>query len=270
MYPELLRLGPFVISSYGVMLSLAFMFGVVITTKLAEKRKIDSDEVINLSFVIMISSILGARLLYVLFHLDEFEGRWIYTFWPVQRDGTVGLSGLILLGGVIGAIFAGLIYCGIRRLPVWKTADSMAPALAFGIFLGRIGCFLNGCCFGKACEWPWGIQNPHHRIVGDAVGNLHIHPTQIYSSIYGLIIFLVLLSMNRKGKPDGYLTGMFFILYGISRFTVDFFRYYESQMFIFAGLDLNQVISIIMIMCGTLIVMVKRHTGKSTVTGINA
>ncbi|RMF54431.1 MAG: hypothetical protein D6748_16415, partial [Calditrichaeota bacterium] len=99
MYPELLRLGPLVISSYGILLAIAFISGIAITNSLAKKRDISPEHVVNLALIIIISSIVGSRLLYVLFHLEEFRGRWIYTFVPLQRDGTIGLSGLVLLGG---------------------------------------------------------------------------------------------------------------------------------------------------------------------------
>lgn len=270
MYPELLRIGPFVVSSYGVMMALAFICGVLITSWLAEKRKIDNDEVINLSFVILLSSILGARALYVLFHLPEFEGRWIYTIWPVQKDGTVGLSGMILLGGVIGAVFASILYIRIKELPLWKVSDSVAPALAFGLFLGRIGCFLNGCCLGKPCDLPWGVPNPHHQQLGVTVGNLHIHPTQLYASAYGLFIFLLLFRFERQNYSEGLLTGSFLILYGTGRFVIDFFRFYERQMFIAGGFGLNQMISLVMFLAGVAILLIKKPVRLSPDNRINA
>ncbi len=250
MHPELFRIGPLVINSYGIMLALAFIVGLFITIRLGKKRGIQPDSIVDLAVVIMISAIIGARLLYVLFHLDEFRGRWIYTFLPVQPDGTIGLGGLILLGGVIAAFLAGGWFVWKKGLPFWKVADSVAPALAFGIFLGRIGCFLNGCCFGKACSLPWGVTFPENSPAGYVFHGVRIHPTQLYSSLYGLLIFFILIFLERKHRFDGFLFGMFLILYGIARFTVDFYRYYESQMFIFAGMDFNQVVSIIMFLTG--------------------
>lgn len=260
MHPELFRLGPLVINSYGLMLALAFIFGLWITHYKAAQRKIDPNEVTNLAFVAMISSIIGARLLYVLFHLDEFRGRWIYTFLPVQEDGTIGLGGLILLGGVLGGFLAGSVYVYKKRLPYWKIADSVAPALAFGIFLGRIGCFLNGCCFGKACNLPWGVTFPPHSPAGYVMGNISIHPTQLYASLYGLAIFGILMYLDRKSRFDGFIFGVFLILYGIARFIVDFFRYYENQMFLFAGLGFNQLISLLMLIAGAVILWKRRET----------
>ncbi len=250
MHPELFRIGPLVINSYGIMLALAFLVGLWITIQLGKKRGLDPDTITNLAVVIMLSSIFGARLLYVLFHLNEFRGRWIYTFVPIQPDGTIGLGGLILLGGVIAAFIAGTWYVHKKQLPFWKIADSVAPALAIGLFFGRIGCFLNGCCFGKACDLPWGVVFPENSPAGYVFRGIPVHPTQLYSSLYGLVIFLILIFWERRQPFDGFLFALFLILYGIARFTVDFFRYYESQMFILAGLDFNQVVSLIMVLSG--------------------
>lgn len=254
MHPELFRIGPLVINSYGLMLALAFIIGMFIAGKLAEKKGLDKDEIINLSFIIMVSAIFGARVLYVLTHLEEFSGRWTKTFWPVQDDGSVGINGLILLGGVIGAVIAASIYASRKKMPYWKTADSIAPALAFGLVLGRIGCFLNGCCFGKVCDLPWGVRFPDGSAADVIMQHNSLHPTQLYSSLYALIIFSILIWLSYKRPFDGMVTGVFLILYGIARFTVDFFRYYESQMFLFWGLDLNQIISMIMFIGGIVLI----------------
>lgn len=267
MYPEMFRIGPLVIGSYGVMLALAFIAGTLITTKLAERRGLDNNVVLNLIFIIMISAIIGSRLLYVLFHLEEFQGRWIYTALPVQKDGTIGLGGLIFLGGVLGAILAGTVYVRLKNMPLWKFTDVTAPSIAFGIFLGRIGCFLNGCCFGKACTLPWGVQYPQHSAPAAIMGDIHVHPTQLYESFYGLIIFLVLIGLEKRHPFDGLLSGTFLILYGISRFTVDIFRYYETQMFILGELNFNQIISLVMLGGGIVIVIAKARTSRKVLPG---
>jgi phosphatidylglycerol:prolipoprotein diacylglycerol transferase len=234
MHPELFRIGPLAIHSYGVMLALSFLIGIYLAVRNGKKRGIKEDEIVNVAFIIIIASIVGSRLFYVLFHIQEFQGRWIYAFWPVQEDGTIGLGGLILLGGFILAFLSAALYMSYKKLNFWKVADSIVPSIAFGIFLTRIGCHLNGCCFGKACGLPWGVSFPLNSPAGSVMGGSHIHPTQLYSSLNGLIIFLVLSWLDRKNYFDGVLTGSFFILYGIARFVVDFFRYYEDQMFLIA------------------------------------
>ncbi len=261
MHPELFRIGPIVVSSYGILLALAFLAGIGITNHLAQKRGIATEDVVNLAFVVMISAIIGARLLYVVFHLSEFKGRWMYTFVPIQQNGTIGLSGLILLGGVGGAVLTGSLYLWKKKLPIWKFSDSVAPALAFGIFVGRIGCFLNGCCFGKACHLPWGVKFPADSYAGMIMGSIPIHPTQLYASFYALLMFGLLLQAERRQPYEGFLAAFFLMMYGIGRFVIDFFRFYEHQMFVLNGLDFNQVVSVMMFLGGVGILWLKhpRH-----------
>ncbi|MBN2364775.1 MAG: prolipoprotein diacylglyceryl transferase [Calditrichaeota bacterium] len=258
MHPELFRIGPFAVHSYGVMLALSFILGIYVAVRKGEKRGVNGDAIVNLGFIIIIASIVGARLFYVLFHTNEFTGRWIYAFWPVQEDGTVGLGGLILLGGFITAVLASVIYIYIKKMNFWKLADSVAPSIALGVFLTRIGCYLNGCCFGTACEQPWGVLFPAYSPAGATMVDVYIHPTQLYSAFYGLVIFAVLLWLDRRPFFDGLLIGSFLVLYGIARFIVDFYRYYESQMFIIAGLQFNQVVSLLMFIAGIIILFIRR------------
>jgi len=262
MNPELFRIGPFTVHSYGVMLALSFILGIFIAVKRAEKKGIKGDEIMNLGFIIILASIIGARLFYLFFHLEEFKGRMIYAFWPVQENGTIGLGGLILLGGFIFAFISATFYLIYKKLNFWKIADTIAPSIALGIFLTRIGCYLNGCCFGKACNLAWGVQFPFNSPAGSVMGNVHIHPTQLYSSFYGLAIFLILLWFDRKSYFDGLLIGIFLILYGISRFMVDFFRYYEDQMFLIDGLQFNQIVSLLLIIAGIVMIVLKGNIFK--------
>lgn len=258
MHPELFRIGPFVVNSYGVLLALAFIVGMILAIKKGEKRGIDANFMMNLAFICMVSAVVGSRLFYVLFHLNEFEGRWIYTFLPIQRDGTIGLGGLIFLGGFLGCLISGAIYVRIKKGSFLKVTDSIAPSIALGLFLGRIGCFLNGCCYGKECDLPWGVTFPQHSPAGFQMGAVPLHPTQLYSSGYALLIFIVLMYLDRRQRFDGFLFGLFMTLYGIARFTVDFFRYYESQMFLVDGIDFNQIVSLLLVISGILLIIVKK------------
>lgn len=267
MYPELFRIGPLSIHSYGVMLALSFIVGIYLAVRKGERRGIRGEEIVNLGFIIIITSIIGARLAYVVFHLDEFRGRWLQTFWPVQENGVIGLGGLILLGGFVLAFLSAAVYIYHKKLPFFRLADSIAPSIALGIFFTRIGCFLNGCCFGVQSELPWAVTFPVHSPAGAVMGTIPIHPTQLYSALYGLIIFGVLIWMDYKRSFDGLIIGLFLILYGISRFTVDFFRYYESQMFIVGGLEFNQVVSLLMVGGGLGIILYQWRLSQADGTG---
>jgi phosphatidylglycerol:prolipoprotein diacylglycerol transferase len=123
-----------------------------LATRRAKNRGINPNDIMDLSVIILISSIVGSRLMYVVFHLDEFRGRWLDTINPFQSDGQIGLAGLTLLGGVLLAFISSYLFLRHRKLSFLKFADVVMPSVGLGIFLTRIGCFLNGCCFGLPCE----------------------------------------------------------------------------------------------------------------------
>ena len=254
MHSKLFQIGPLEIHSYGLMLAISFLIGIYFSMYRARKQGIDPNKIIDLSVVIVISAIFGARFLYVIFHLEEFKGHWLDTINPFQSSGQIGIAGLTMLGGFVAAVIFGLLYLKIKKLPRLKIADIVMPAIGLGIFVTRIGCFLNGCCYGIPTDVPWAMVFPSDCPAGAQYVGQAIHPTQLYSSLYGLIIFGLLLFLERYKKFDGFLLYLFFILYGISRFTVDFFRYYENSMVLFQlgdfSISVNQGISIFMILLG--------------------
>lgn len=259
MHSKLIQLGPLEIHSYGLMLAVSFLTGIYFSMYRAKKRGIDPNKIVDLSVIIVISAIAGARFLYVIFHLDEFRGHWLDTFNPFQSSGQIGIAGLTMLGGIVAAIVFGLLYLKLKKLPALKIADIVIPALGSGIFLTRIGCFLNGCCYGVPTNTPWGVIFPADSPAGYLFPNQPIHPTQLYSSFYGLLILVLLLFFERYKKFDGFLLYLFFIFYGVSRFIIDFFRYYENSMILLTlgrfSISVNQIISFLMILLGgTLIV----------------
>jgi phosphatidylglycerol:prolipoprotein diacylglycerol transferase len=261
MYPVLFKIWRLEIHSYGLMLAISFLAGVYWSMYRAQKRGIKKDDVMDVFLFVVISAIIGARLMYVLTHLSEFRVRWLDTFNPFPSTGGVGIEGLTMLGGVLLALVTIIIYCRIKKIALLRLWDVVAPAFGLGIFLTRIGCFLNGCCYGKPCDLPWGVVFPVVSPAGFAFQGVHIHPTQLYSSLYGLVIMIVILILDRKPRFDGFLSSVFFMLYGISRFGIDFFRYYEkSVQFSLFGLSLtfNQGISILMFLSG-LVLFLKLH-----------
>ncbi len=254
LHPVLFKIGAFELRAYGFMLALSFLAGIWLATKRAKKRGIDPNHIMDVSVVIIISSIVGSRLLYVIFHLDEFRGRWLDTINPFQSDGQIGIAGLTLLGGVVLSFISCMLYLYIKKLSFLKFADIIVPSVALGIFLTRIGCYLNGCCFGLPCDGAVCVEFPHHSAAGSVFPNQSLIPTQLYSSLYGLFMLVALLYLERHQRFTGFLFYWFLVLYGISRFTIDFFRFYESSMVVFkigeAAISVNQTISLIFVITG--------------------
>ena len=266
MHPVLFRIGPLAIHGYGFMLSLSFLVGVYLSIWRGRKLGLDPGRMMDLAMCVMISSAVGARLFYVIPHWEEFSGHPWDVINPFQ-NGEVGIAGLTLYGGLILAVVVGIWFARRHRMPVWRVTDAMAPAVASGIFLTRIGCFLSGCCFGKPSVVSWAMTFPRNSAAGYLFPNTPIHPTQVYSSLYGLAIFGILLSLERFKRFDGFTFWVFILLYSVARFAVDFVRYYEESMTLFhagdVGISLNQAISVGGFVLALVMLFVLRKRGAS-------
>lgn len=266
MYPVLLKLGRFQIHPYGLLLAISFLVGILWAMKRAGRRNMDRNQVMDMALIIIICAILGSRIFYVITHLSEFRGRWMDTINPFQSSGDIGLAGLSMLGGVVLSFAAIIVYCLVKKISLIRFCDVFAPSFAFGLALTRIGCFLNGCCFGKPCNLPWGMVFPMDSPAGSMLPGLKLHPTQLYSSLFDWILLIVLVLLDRKKRFDGFIMSVFFIMYGLFRFSIDFVRYYESSVqFHVAGVAItfNQLISLCMALTGvSLLVFLKRIPGN--------
>lgn len=243
MHPELFKIGSITIYSYGVMLSLAFGVGIYIARKRAMKVGISSKIIMDLAVYVLISSLIGARLLYVLTNLNEYKTH--------PLEAIFSRYGFVFYGGLILATIGGSWYLKRQKLPVWEIADVIAPSIAIGQSIGRIGCFLNGCCYGKPTTLPWGVMFPAR----DSLDITSIHPTQLYSSVNNLIIFVVLSCLWERRRYKGQIFLSYLILYSITRFIIEIYR--GDNPYIFLHLTLSQIISLF-IGLGGIIVMVKK------------
>lgn len=241
MHPTLLRLGPVAIHSYGFMLALSFAIGIWLAGRRAERRGIAAERITDVSLVIIVCTVVGARGLYVLAHLDQFAGRWLDVFRTWE-------GGLTMYGGAVPAAIAALWYLRRAGVDQWRAADAIAPSLALGLGLTRIGCFLSGCCYGKPTELPWGIVFPLHCAAGTHYPGTALHPAQLYASAAGFSIFAILLLLDRPGLRRGVLFTMLVLLYSIARFLLDLVRTYEESAFPLSGvpLTLNQWVSLVL------------------------
>ena len=152
MHPIAFHLGPLTIHWYGVMIALAFLAGLWTATRRARRENIPGENIADMTLWLMVGAILGARIVYVTtYWKDEFANQPFSEVFMIQHGG------LVYYGGLIGATLAGFIYIRWKKLPLWKIADVLAPSIALGSVFGRIGCLLNGCCYGRACDLPWAI-----------------------------------------------------------------------------------------------------------------
>jgi phosphatidylglycerol:prolipoprotein diacylglycerol transferase len=243
MRPVLIDAGGIQIPAYGVMLAVSFLAALWYVKRKAPKYNIPSVLVENLAFYIIVGVIIGGRLLYVAFHWAQYQNDLfgIIKLWE---------GGMMFFGGFIGGFIAGALYVRHQRIPILKISDVVAPALGLGLFFTRIGCFLNGCCFGTPSALPWALRFPADCVAGaSSVGSQALHPTQLYESLFGLALFFFL--DNRLARPhrQGALLAQYLIFYGAFRFGIDFIRYYENS----ANYWINQLIALGLVVVGMVI-----------------
>ena len=235
MHPIAFYLGPLPVRWYGVMMALGFFAGLWTATRRARIVKISGDAIADVTLWLMLGSIVGARFVYVTtYWKQEFAGQPLSEIFMVQHGG------LVFYGGLIGASLAGIAYLAWKKLPLWKIADILAPSIALGSVFGRIGCLLNGCCYGYACDLPWAIHFPaNHETHGVAV-----HPTEIYDSLLNLVLYLSLAWWFRRKTFDGQIFAAYLMGYAIFRSIAEHFRGDYPADHIHNGLTSAQVVSI--------------------------
>jgi phosphatidylglycerol:prolipoprotein diacylglycerol transferase len=221
MYPILFEIGGFPVYTYGLLLAAAYLLGLQFALVRARKRGLDPNRVMDLGIWIIVSALLGAKLLLLIVEFDKFSG-------DPRELLNLARSGGVFYGGLIAAVGVALWYLRRHRMPMWTVTDVFAPGIALGHVVGRLGCLFAGCCFGRPTNVPWAITFHSEfaaRNVGTPLG-IPLHPTQLYEAGAEFIILLILLATERRG---GYFSGRTFwtymLLYGISRFIIEFYRY---------------------------------------------
>ena len=252
MYPELFHIGPITIRSYGLMLAVAFFLGVLYVRRVTSRDDKPFEPFLTVAYVMIFGGIIGARLFYVLLHLEEFAGNWTSSFNPFGSD-EFGIAGLNVYGGVVVAIIGTFVYCHFQKISTLEMFDYFAPTLGLGLALARIGCFLNGCCFGTPTDLPWGISFPPGSIPYAVYFDVHLHPSQLYSSLYGLGLFLLLHFVMKRRQFVGQIVALMFMIEAVFRFAIEYVRYYEEEMlFHLDGIHptYNQVMSLALFLLG--------------------
>ncbi|MEK7316549.1 MAG: prolipoprotein diacylglyceryl transferase [Candidatus Eisenbacteria bacterium] len=240
MHPTLWKFNGLELHSYGLLLAIAFLLGIQIFVSRARARGIPEEPVQTLSLWLLVLAIVGARTLFVVTHWADYAADPLAALrlWE---------GGLILYGGYVFAIAGGILYVRSRGLRVWRVADAAAPSMALGIGIGRLGCFMNGCCYGLPTTLPWGVRFPAESVPSYMFPGSHLHPSQIYLSLAGLGIFVWLLLSDRKPRFDGWLFWIYIAVDAAFRFLLDFTRYYDSSSAIGSlgqlSFNMNQVLS---------------------------
>jgi len=266
MHPILFRIGPFALRSYGLLLALSFLLGILFAGKRFKRMGGDPAKLVDLTVVIIIASIIGSRLFYVVFHWDEFAGRPLDIINPLNNSQGIGIAGLAMDGGLVLAVLCGWAFLRLTRQPVLITLDALGPSFALGIFLTRLGCFLNGCCFGTPYSGSLSVVFPQDSPAGWVYPDIPLHPAQLYNALGGLVMLGLLISLERFKTFQGFTFLLTLIFYGLLRLIVDFFRYFEDSVILFrlgtVPFTVNQGISLI-IMALSVVLFLRFRLRKS-------
>ena len=220
MHPILFEIAGFPVYTYGLLLAAAYLLGLQFALMRARTRGLDANRVMDLGIWIIVSALLGAKLMLVFVERDHFD-------WSVNGLLNLFRSAGVFYGGLISAVVVALWYLRRHRMPVWTVTDVFAPGIALGHVVGRFGCLLAGCCFGRATGVPWAITF-HSEFAAQNVGTplgIPLHPTQLYEAGAELLILGVLLLTEKRGRVfPGRTFWSYMLLYGISRFIIEFYR----------------------------------------------
>lgn len=262
MHPIIFQFGPFTVYSYGLCIAIAFLAAIATAAARARRYGWGAENAYDVCLCAMIAALVGSRLFYVLESPREFlSAPWeVFMVWK---------GGLSYYGGFIGAVAAGAIYLKMRRLGVAEGFDLLIPSVSLGQAIGRIGCFLNGCCFGKMSGLPFAVRFPEGSpaysyqlyesgaIRQGSACTLPVHPAQLYETLMDIGIFIALSYALSRKKYDGQVFLLYFVLYGAGRLALEFLREDNPAVTSLGGVALNlqQLISLAALVIGTAVLL---------------
>jgi phosphatidylglycerol:prolipoprotein diacylglycerol transferase len=220
MHPTLFDFGPFTLYTYGVLLAAAYLIGLRFALVRARSRALDPHRVMDLGIWIIVSALVGAKLMLLVTDFHQ------YTRNPRALVDLARSAG-VFYGGLLAALAVAFVYIRRHRMPLWTTTDVFAPGLALGHAVGRLGCLMAGCCFGRPTTVAWAItfHDPAASINSDTPLGVPLHPTQLYEAGAELLILGVLLWLERRGHAfAGRTFWTYILLYGVARFVIEFYR----------------------------------------------
>ncbi len=245
MHPELFEVFGFHVHSWGALVALAFIAGVFIAASFGKREGIKRDDVIDGAMWVIFSGLIGARVFYIIGFPGPFlnDPLSVFALWE---------GGMVFYGGLVFSMVTIILFCRSRNIPVLRAFDIATPAAAVGYAIGRVGCLLNGCCYGVPCSLPWAMTFPESMVP--------VHPTQIYSIVSGLIIFAVVWAVYRRKAYDGQVLLWGVVMYSVYRFIVESFRF---NLLNWAGLSPSQWISIALLaVCTGVILIVRKKASR--------
>ena len=243
------NVGPLGMPTYGILLVLGMLAGLWVVTRQARKAGLSPDVITDMAVYAIIAGLLGAKLLLLIVE-------WPYYSRNPRDMLSLFQSGGVFYGGLLGAIPVAFWYARRHQLDGWKTADVLAPGVVLGQAVGRLGCFMAGCCYGRPTDVPWAVTFTDlyaNRNVGTPL-DTPLHPTQIYESLACFMILGILLWMAPRKRFHGQVVLAYVTLYAVARFVIERFRGDAIRGFVLGGrLSTSQAIAIAMIVAVALV-----------------
>ncbi len=215
MHPILFQYRGATLYTYGFFIALGFLLGITLARYEAKRVGENPEKIMDLSFYLLVSAIIGSRLFYVATRPDIFISNPLEIF-------KIWNGGLVFYGAFIFAVITAIIYLKKNKIALWKITDILAPSLVLTQFFGRIGCFFAGCCHGKECSLPWAVTFTNPNSI--APTNIMLHPSQLYHAFGNLMIFGFLWFYRKKKTFDGQVFWLYVLLYGLIRSFLEIFR----------------------------------------------
>jgi phosphatidylglycerol---prolipoprotein diacylglyceryl transferase len=215
MHQVAFTIGTLKVHWYGILVVAGFVAGLWTASRRCVRDGISSETIADMGPWLMLAAIVGARIAHVVWYWqEEFADKPWWEMFAIHHGG------LVFYGGLVGASLATVFYARARRIDIWKLADGLAPSIALGQALGRVGCLLNGCCYGIPTQAPWAAHYPPDH----ATQGVGVHPTQIYEAALNLLLYLGLAGYYRRKTRDGEVFAAYLIAYALLRIGVEFFR----------------------------------------------
>ena len=243
------HVGPLALPTYGILLVLGMLAGLWVVSRQARKTGLSPETITDMAVYAIIAGLIGAKVLLLVVE-------WPYYSRNPRELLSLFQSGGVFYGGLLGAIPVAFWYARRHQLDGWKTADVLAPGVDVGQAVGRLGCFMAGCCYGKPADVPWAVTFSDlyaNRNVGTPL-DTPLHPTQIYESIACFLIFGFLLWMAPRKKFHGQVVLAYVFLYAVARFIVEMYRGDAVRGFVLGGrLSTSQFIAVLMVVAAALV-----------------
>ena len=261
MFPKLISFGSFYLPTYGLFVAGGFLAGLWLVAKLADRKGLNAELVSNLAIYCALVGLAGAKAMMFALNFDYYAANpsQLFSFDTLLSAG-------VYHGGFLAAFAFAWLYIRKQGLPWLTTADVLAPAVALGHSIGRLGCFAAGCCWGDRCDRPWAVTftNPDAHAITGVPLNIPLHPTQIYEAALTAMVAAFLWKRSLRAHPPGQILGLYLVLYSTVRIVTEFYREHDQAPPFDGPLTWTQWIAAALLVAGAVLLVRCRAAAMET------